>query len=511
MSKGLVSRIKNKHSGKKYFISTAQEIGKDYWNTAIFPTCFFGLLPNFFKPLFTWTRNTKEEAYEIHWVIEDIVEKEPEDKWIEVAPSPIPPDGYSEDAIRTFKEKLGFVPKHVELLKKFGEKSYINFENSKELEDFMEYSRLKKWIEERNITNTKVNKDEFSQNFQNNDKNNSIIKCVSCGAGNKFGNNFCTNCGTKLIQNEIEGIKKSIEENEKELLTSKNQKQKIIESKKRNIFSNLAEYEFPTGLKIYYPSYFEILVDDLDEENDLNEGKEDYSLLKTVFYAFKSDPSMVSFKSEINPEIIKLPDFFIEVLRNGYEEFGFRWMMRREDMFVELLRYKGYIINEDEINKEYLIKMYIKQAIDNFTNISRNPKKTHIEKYSEISRRKFIEIKKVEKNYLIWIEKLKFENYNQLFIRTGKYLLYYKEDNFYAFTINILATPKIYLENIDLINTIIEKSGFDDSRGVLLTENNNLTDLEISNIKCLNCNYKNNQTNNYCTNCGAKLTKNELS
>jgi hypothetical protein len=511
MSRGLVSRIKNKYSGKKYVISTAQEIGKNYWNTVIFPTYFLGLLPNFFKPLFTWTRNTKEEAYEIHWVIEDIVAKEPEDKWIEIAPSPIPPDGYSEDAIRTFKEKLGFVPKHIELLKKFEEDPHINFENSKDLADFIEYSMLKKWIDERNITNTKVNKDEFSQNFQNNDKNNSMIKCVSCGAGNKFGNNFCTNCGTKLIQNEREGIKKSIEENEKELLILKNQKLKIRESRQRKVSSNLIEYKFSTGLKIYYPSYFEISVDDLDEENDLNGEKEDYSLLKTVFYAFKPDPSMVSFKSGINPEIIKLPDFFIEVLRNGYEEFGFRWMMRREDMFIELLRYKGYPINEDEINKEYLIKMYIKQAIDNFTNISRNPKKTHIEKYSGISRRKFVEIKKVEENAVIWIEKLKFENYNQLFIRTGKYLLYCKENNFYAFTINILATPKIYGENIDLINTIIEESGFDDNGDVLLVDNNNLAGIETSNIKCLNCNFENNPIKNFCTNCGAKLTKNELS
>jgi hypothetical protein len=374
MSRGLVSRVKNKHSGKKYVISTAQEIGKDYWNTVIFPTCFFGLLPNFLKPLFTWTRNTKEEAYKIHWVIENIVEKEPEDKWIEVAPSPIPPDGYSEDAIRTFKEKLGFVPKHVELLKKFKEESHINFENPRDLEDFMEYSRLKKWIGERNITNTKVNKDEFSQSFQNNDKNNPIIKCVSCGAGNKFGNNFCTNCGTKLIQNEKEGIKKSIEENEKELLILKNQKRKIRESRQRKVSSNLIEYKFPTGLKIYYPSYVEILRDDLDEEDTLNEGKDDYSLLKTIFFAYKPDSSLVAFKSGIYPEIItKPPNFSIEILRNGYEELNFHWMMRREDMFVEFLRGRGYTFNEDEVNKEFLIKMYIKQAIDNFADISRNP------------------------------------------------------------------------------------------------------------------------------------------
>jgi hypothetical protein len=248
----------------------------------------------------------------------------------------------------------------------------------------------------------------------------------------------------------------------KELANLKDQKRKIRESRQRKVSSNLIEYKFPTGLKVYYPSYFEILKDDLDEEDTLNEGKDDYSLLKTIFFAYKPDPSLVAFKPGIYPEIItKPPNFSIEILRNGYEELGFHLMMRREDMFVKFLRGRGYTFNEDEVNKEFLIKMYIKQAIDNFADKVRKPMPNIIKKFSGINWNKPVEIKKIEENAVIWIEKLKFENYSQLFIRTGKYLLYCKGDNFYAITINILATPKIYGENIDLINTIIEKSGFD--------------------------------------------------
>ena len=37
---GLVSRVINKHSGKKYIVSTAQEIGKDYWSSIVAPSRF---------------------------------------------------------------------------------------------------------------------------------------------------------------------------------------------------------------------------------------------------------------------------------------------------------------------------------------------------------------------------------------------------------------------------------------------------------------------------------------
>jgi len=43
-------------------------------------------------------------------------------------------------------------------------------------------------------------------------------------------------------------------------------------------------------------------------------------------------------------------------------------------------------------------------------------------------------------------------------------------------------------------------------------ENNEAQNSNGFNIgKCHNCGYENNSTNNFCTNCGAKLTKNELS
>jgi uncharacterized paraquat-inducible protein A len=42
-------------------------------------------------------------------------------------------------------------------------------------------------------------------------------------------------------------------------------------------------------------------------------------------------------------------------------------------------------------------------------------------------------------------------------------------------------------------------------------ENANIENLKKEFIKCPICNYKNKPANNYCTNCGAKLTKNELS
>jgi MFS family permease len=42
-------------------------------------------------------------------------------------------------------------------------------------------------------------------------------------------------------------------------------------------------------------------------------------------------------------------------------------------------------------------------------------------------------------------------------------------------------------------------------------ENANIENLKKESIKCPICNYENNPTNNFCTNCGAKLTKNELS
>lgn len=105
--RGLVSRVKNKHSGKWYIISTAREIGKDYWTTVIFPAFFFGLFPKFSNPLLTWVRNTEKEAYEVHWEVKKMVMEEPEGKWVKLAPFPEPPDGYSKDAEEVLRKKLG--------------------------------------------------------------------------------------------------------------------------------------------------------------------------------------------------------------------------------------------------------------------------------------------------------------------------------------------------------------------------------------------------------------------
>ena len=107
---GLVSRVINKHSGKKYIISTAQEIGKDYWSSVVAPSRFFGLWMDFKKRL-TWIRNSKEEAHKVHYKLKEVVANIPEREWPEYVPNPKPPNGYSKDAKETFKRKLGYIPK----------------------------------------------------------------------------------------------------------------------------------------------------------------------------------------------------------------------------------------------------------------------------------------------------------------------------------------------------------------------------------------------------------------
>lgn len=101
---GLVSRIRNKHSHKKYMISTAQEIGRDYWSSVIMNSKFFGLWGDIFHRLYTFIRNNKEDAYGVHTTLKKIVETIPEKEWLELFPSPSPPEGYSEDAKRILKK-----------------------------------------------------------------------------------------------------------------------------------------------------------------------------------------------------------------------------------------------------------------------------------------------------------------------------------------------------------------------------------------------------------------------
>jgi|SRR3989338_1038804 len=101
---GLVSRIRNKNSGKKYVVSTAQEIGQDYWTTTVFPGILFGFLPNLSKKMFTIVRNNQADAHEVHWGVKEMVLNFLESEWFEKMPNPEPPEGWSSDAKKKFRE-----------------------------------------------------------------------------------------------------------------------------------------------------------------------------------------------------------------------------------------------------------------------------------------------------------------------------------------------------------------------------------------------------------------------
>ena len=103
---GLVSRVRNQQSGKKYMISTAQEIGRNYWSSVIMNSKFFSLWVDFYHPLYTFVRNNKEDACSVHAILKKIIETIPEKEWLELFPDPNPPEGYSEDAKRILG-KLG--------------------------------------------------------------------------------------------------------------------------------------------------------------------------------------------------------------------------------------------------------------------------------------------------------------------------------------------------------------------------------------------------------------------
>ncbi len=103
---GLVSWVRNQQSGKKYLISTAQEIGKTYWCTVVHPRVFFALIPNVFRKDFVVTRNNMEEAQDVHREVKEIVTTAPETKWFELMPDPMPPQGWSADALEIIERKL---------------------------------------------------------------------------------------------------------------------------------------------------------------------------------------------------------------------------------------------------------------------------------------------------------------------------------------------------------------------------------------------------------------------
>jgi hypothetical protein len=103
---GLVSRVKNQHSNKKYTISTAQELGKDYWTSVVFPNVFFGLFPNFGKGMLSVVRNSQEDAIEVHEELKSIVGEMSEEVWFEAMPSPLPTEGLTNDAEATLADKM---------------------------------------------------------------------------------------------------------------------------------------------------------------------------------------------------------------------------------------------------------------------------------------------------------------------------------------------------------------------------------------------------------------------
>jgi hypothetical protein len=237
--------------------------------------------------------------------------------------------------------------------------------------------------------------------------------------------------------------KKKKEEYEREWRSLLEQKQKIRESRQRKVSSNLIEYKFPTGLKIYYPTNLEIVEDDLDKENYQHE-KEKLSSEILFFATSKPEiPSSLALEDFFDKDFMMKypPDYMIFVKRNRTEEHSYF-------AYCAWMKYKMDIQNAT--------KIYIKSAINNFL------KNLNSYKDNALEWNKLIETRKFGDNAVIWTEKLKLKNSNKLFIRTSKYLLHADENDFYAITINTLVSSKVYGENIDLIKTIIEKSGFEE-------------------------------------------------
>ena len=95
---GVVSRVVNAESKKKYVVSTAKEIGKDYWTTGVLRRNLFGLWVDFANPVLCIIRNSKEDAYKVHEEVKmAIKEYSNESDWIFKMPSPKPPDGWPKE------------------------------------------------------------------------------------------------------------------------------------------------------------------------------------------------------------------------------------------------------------------------------------------------------------------------------------------------------------------------------------------------------------------------------
>jgi hypothetical protein len=115
---GIISEVKNILSGKLYLLSTAPEIGQDYWSTSVFPMAqrkaLFGLIksnvPDVYNPIASFTRNSMADAHVVHAQVRHVVTSVREDNWLASFPSPAPPDGYSDGARNKLKNHLGYDP-----------------------------------------------------------------------------------------------------------------------------------------------------------------------------------------------------------------------------------------------------------------------------------------------------------------------------------------------------------------------------------------------------------------
>jgi hypothetical protein len=115
---GQISEVMNIHSRKLYMVSTAPEIGQDYWSTAVLPMVerrtFFGLLkknvPDVYHQLVSFIRNNIHDAHEVHAQVKHVVTSVHEDEWFENFPDPSPPDGYSDGARAKLLTHLGYAP-----------------------------------------------------------------------------------------------------------------------------------------------------------------------------------------------------------------------------------------------------------------------------------------------------------------------------------------------------------------------------------------------------------------
>ena len=108
----------NIHSRKLYMVSTAPEIGQDYWSTAVIPIVerrlLFGLIkrnvPDVYHQLVSFIRTGMKDAHEVHAQVRHVVTSVAEDQWFDNFPSATPPDGYSAGARRKLREHLGYDP-----------------------------------------------------------------------------------------------------------------------------------------------------------------------------------------------------------------------------------------------------------------------------------------------------------------------------------------------------------------------------------------------------------------